>query len=73
MMWASSPGPPYEFRPELETPNLRNRSRACSASGECGYRWIKCRNSLTPSSCFPSSISENPFFNCADAALFPLG
>lgn len=26
----------YEFLPELETPSFLKRSRACSASGECG-------------------------------------
>jgi hypothetical protein len=26
----------WDYRPELLTPALRNRSRACRASGECG-------------------------------------
>jgi len=26
----------WDYRPELFTPALRNRSRACRASGECG-------------------------------------
>jgi hypothetical protein len=59
--------------PRVETPSLRSRSRACNASGERGYRCTTCRNSATPSSCLPSSIKANPFFNCAEAALFPLG
>jgi hypothetical protein len=52
------------YSPErVETPSLRRRSRACSASVDFGKRWITWRNSATPSSCLPSSMSANPFFS----------
>src|SRR4051812_15879723 len=71
--WASTYSPGFGIPAPEETPNFLSRSRACNASLDRGYRCITFRSSETPSFFCPNSISEKPFFNCAAAALFPVG